>query len=209
MVRLCFWSHMVLANHNLSARPCSANGICLPRHTPPAPRDSTHDWTPFEDLESFEFANYEFVKRGSSAEDINTALHTWASRSTKLSGMDTSPFKDHDDMMKTIDSISYGECSWSSFEAQHGGPVNNSSPPYMLASWTVHCRDTLEVVRSMMDNRELDGHFNYVARQDFVPVTGEPNKWQREFSDVMSGDWAWQESVSASDQLVSCIVSDW
>jgi hypothetical protein len=158
----------------------------------------THDFTPFSDLECFSFAHYEFVKRQSSAEDINTALHTWASRSLRMTGVDTSPFSNYDDMLKTIDSVKFGECSWGSFECGYMGPLDASSAPWMHDRFTVHTRDMLEVARVMLANPEFHGHFDYSARKDFTPASGEPERWERQFSDVMSGEWAWRESVSRS-----------
>jgi hypothetical protein len=160
----------------------------------------TADFAPFADVESFDFANYEFSKRQSSAEDVNMALRTWAARSIKMTGINSAPFLDHKEMVDTIDAIPYGECSWSSFDAVYGGPVDEDSPPYMRTHYTVHTRNVLEVVRAMLANSEFHGHFDYAARQDFVPTSSNPNEWQRQYSDVMSGEWAWRESVSAALQ---------
>jgi hypothetical protein len=179
------------------ARPCTKEGAWLPHHTPPPPRDNTYGWTPFDDLWSFNFADHEFVKRQSSAADINLALDTWAARSVHMTGVDTAPFKNADDLKKTIDAIKFGEVSWGSFEAGHSNPSNDLSAPFERDRWTVHTRDMLEVVHNLLSNSEFRDHFDYTARREHVRSPDEPNTWQRRYSDVMSGDWAWQESVRA------------
>jgi hypothetical protein len=123
------------------------------------------------------------------------ALRTLASRSMKMTGVDTSPFTSHNNMLKAIDSIKFSECSWGCFEAGYNGPLDASSAPYMRKHFMIHTRDVLEVARSMLASPEFHGHFDYGARRDFVPVPSEAGAWQREFSDVMSGEWAWDESV--------------
>jgi hypothetical protein len=127
------------------ARPCNAAGDFLLRGAPPPPRNTSATFSPFADLESFTFAHHEFVKRQSSAEDINLALQTWATQSMNMTGINTSPFSGHDDMLKTIDSIKFGECSWSSFEASYQCPLDANSVLYMHECFTIHTRDVLEV----------------------------------------------------------------
>jgi hypothetical protein len=153
-------------------------------------------------LWSFNFADYEFVKRGSSAADIDQALENWAGRSMHESGIDSSPFRDHKDMLRAIDAIKVGEASWSSFDAGYTGNPDDMSAGFLRDRWTVHTRDIREVAHLMMANPEYNGHFDYTARREFVPTPGQPDTWERRFSDVMSGDWAWNESVGSHGSSV-------
>jgi hypothetical protein len=185
-----------------AARPCGPHGERLPHGTPPLPRESALDWEPFSDLWSFNFADYEFVKRGSSNADIDQALENWAGRSLDQTGVDSSPFRDHKDMLRAIDAIKVGEVSWGSFDAGYTGNPDDMSAGFLRERWTVHTRDIREVAHMMMANPEYHGHFDYTARREFVPTADQPNTWERRFLDVMSGDWAWNESVSLCQNLV-------
>jgi hypothetical protein len=99
-------------------------------------------------------------------------------------------------MLSAIDAIKVGQASWGSFEAGYTGHVDDTSPGFLHDRWTVHTRDMREVAHMLMANPEYDGHFDYTARQEFIPDPDQPNAWQRQYSDVMSGEWAWNESVS-------------
>jgi hypothetical protein len=189
------------ADKYLAARLCGPNGERLPHGTPPSPRDDTHDWTPFSDLWSFNFADYKFVKCGSLAVDINQAMQNWAKRSMAMSGVDSSPFRNHADMLRAIDAIKAGQASWGLFDAGYTGHINDTSPGYLRDRWTVHTCDMRKAAHMLMANPEYDGHFDYTARQEFVPAPDQPGVWQRQFSDVMSGEWAWNESVSWPDMM--------
>jgi hypothetical protein len=161
----------------------------------PPPRPNAHDWSPFEDQSSFEVATFEFVKRESSAGDIDEMLRLWSERSIAVTGQDTAPYKDHKHMYNVIDDISLGGASWSSYEINLSGDIDgHDDEPWARVSYILHAQDTLQVARGMLDNPDFDGHYDTRAYRRHIKNSS--GKWERELSDVMSGQWAWRQSVS-------------
>jgi hypothetical protein len=134
-----------------------------PRLGPP-PRPDTHGWSPFEDRSSFKVATFEFVKRESSAADIDKTLRLWSERSIAVTGQDTAPYKDHKHMYDVIDNILLGEASWSSYEINLSGDIDEGDDgPWAREPYTLHAQDTLQVARGMLDNPDFDGHYDTQA----------------------------------------------
>ncbi|KAI0310520.1 hypothetical protein OF83DRAFT_1178460, partial [Amylostereum chailletii] len=99
----------------LTAKPCDAEGNELPENAPPLPPNPSKSWEPFTDRPSFEFAELEFKKKKDSKDDINQLLKILnAKHILDGTGVDTI-FKDHDELMATIDAIPVGDASWHSF----------------------------------------------------------------------------------------------
>lgn len=145
------------------ARPCDAAGEFLPPNTPPLPRDEGHDWTPFTDRPSFEFAELEFEKVHASAEDINHLLRIWAAKNMLDCG-GPPPFESTDDLMVTIDAIPYGECRWHTFRVRYAGPIAVNAPSWQTEMYTTsgktylvlgHSRTVLECPRALRVLRVL------------------------------------------------------
>jgi hypothetical protein len=140
------------------------------------------------------------VKRQSSAGDIDTLFKQWRERSMFKTGVDITPFEDHQHMFDTIDSIPYGDSTWSEFTTQYDGPVEDGVEEWKQATHTFHSRNILDVVCQVCGNSSFDGHFDYVAYKKYEKNT-RTGRWERKFRNVMSGQWAWRQSVRS--QLLS------
>lgn len=59
----------------------------------------------------------------------------------------------------------------------------------MTAEYQIWCHNPLTVVRQMLANPDFNHEFNYCAYREFVDD-------ERHFSNIMSGNWVWAQSVS-------------
>jgi hypothetical protein len=110
-------------------------------------------------------------------------------------GHNISPFTNHKDMYNKIDAICVGKPSWSTYHINlTSGDNNDNAPAWAQESYVLRAQDSLQVVWTMLDNPEFDGHFDTRAYWCYVKnlVTGT---WERELSDVMSVQWAWRQLV--------------
>ena len=58
----------------------------------------------------------------------------------------------------------------------------------MVTEYDIWFRNPCEVIKGILANPEFDGHMDYSAYQEF-------ENSQHQYSNVMSGDWAWRQSV--------------
>ena len=58
----------------------------------------------------------------------------------------------------------------------------------MKAQHDVWHRNPREVIKDILARKDLEGHFNYAAYREI-------NGQQRQYGNMMSGDWAWDQSV--------------
>ena len=117
--------------------------------------------------------------------NIDILMELWAS--TSADGR--APFRDHRDMLATIDAIKGGDTPWQSFTASYSGTKPPGNPPdWMLKKYTVFFRDPLAVVRNIISNPDFSGQFDYAPYMEFED---EKQHW----TDIMSGKWAWKQAV--------------
>jgi hypothetical protein len=141
------------------------------------------DWSPFNSQAQFETADFLFRKAEMSQSNIDTLMELW-----RATGGDP-PFQNHQEMLETIDDIGLGDIPWQSFTAKYSGEKPSVNPPdWMLKEYTVYFRDPLSVVRSMILNPAFKGNFDYAPYREFEGP-------ERRISDLMSGDWAWDQAV--------------
>lgn len=176
----------------LEARPCDEDGNFLPDDMPPPLQDNFRSWEPFESRSSFELAELTFEKAELSAGEADQLLRIWAAREIEQGRLDednAGPFRNSDHLLATIDSIEIGDAPWHSFTIRYTGEVDDQSPSWKRQTYTVHTRDSLAVLRSMLGSTDFHGHFNYQPFKEYVG----PDK--RRWSDLLSGSWAWKQSV--------------
>ena len=157
----------------------------------PPPSPSADAWAPFEDRPQFEFAQSAFEDSELSARQLNDMLNAVVARNISRGGTaDDAIFQSHGHVMETIDNIQEGDLPFKSFSIQYTGPVDENSPSWKRAEYIIHCRDTLSVVESIAANPEFKGFFNYKPYKEYV------GRHRRRWSNLMSGQWAWKQSVS-------------
>ena len=180
-----------------TAIPCDENGDNLPDPPPAPPAPPATDgqdptsWTPFGSRLEFDFAHYHFVEVQSSANAINTALDMWQASILKH-GEDV-PWSSAQDLYKTIDSIQLGDAPWKVYRISYQGPLPPSTPPkWMTETYELCTRDSQCVLHIQLASSEFKGKINYVPYQQF------DGKGNHIWSNLMSADWVWNQSVSLS-----------
>jgi hypothetical protein len=178
-------------------QPCDENGNYLPPGAPPPPVQdpSDDDWTPYDDRNQFELADFIFRCNQMLANDINDLLDIWAA--TLFKHHDHPPFANCNDLYETIDSTPRGDVLWESFSTSYNGPLPEGEvPPWMSAKYDVWFRDPRTIIRNMIGNPDYKGEMDYTPFQEFEAADG------RQFQNFMSGEWAWKQAVCLSYYVV-------
>ena len=79
---------------------------------------------------------------------------------------DMVPFSSYEHMYCTIDNIKHGDAPWKSFTTSYAGELDPNAPSWQLQDFEVWFRDLDLVVRNMLDNPDLNGHFDYAPYID-------------------------------------------
>ncbi|TBU36576.1 hypothetical protein BD309DRAFT_995548 [Dichomitus squalens] len=162
----------------------------LNANTPPPPPDDIHNFAPFEDRPSFEFAELLFEKMHSSSSDINQLLRILsAKRVIKTNGEESSNrfFASPDTMYHTIDDIGYGNIEWKTVKIRYTGPLELDAH-WMHDEYEFHYRDMEQAMVNMAGSAEFDNSWDYVPFEEF---SSENN---RRFSNLMSARFAWKQA---------------
>lgn len=187
--------HMILSLwlNVITARPCNTDGIFLLPGTLPPPLENvaTDDWTPFHNRTEFETAEFLYMQNQMPAGQINRLLDLWVSTLAKHN--DKPPFADHRDLHNVIDSSPFGDMNWQNFTVTYDGErPEDGTKPWMDDKYEVWFRDPCEVVRNMLANPTYASEIDYCPYREYS-TKGNKRQWK----DFMSGDWAWDQAVSA------------
>ncbi|KAH7905023.1 hypothetical protein BJ138DRAFT_1138389 [Hygrophoropsis aurantiaca] len=104
------------------------------------------------------------------------------------------PFRSHEDMYTTINSIKHGEVPWESLTVTYRDPNNPDgeipvdSPSWMHGEYEVWYRNPRELLRNQLSNPDFKDEFDYAPRHVF----GDDDN--RIWSDFMAGNWAWKQA---------------
>lgn len=145
---------------------------------------------PFEDRPSFEWAKLQYKKCEATVGEIDEHLNVWAARNILNGGGGSPPFSHAGEMYDTIDAIKDGNAPWHSFAVHYSGPLTADSPTWKRITYTVHCRNSLTVAENIIGSADFHNKFDYTAFEEYTA----PHK--RRWSNVMSGQWAMEQSVS-------------
>ena len=153
---------------------------------PPPPHHhlAEDDFSPFSNRAEFELAEFLYVKAEMSAGKIDQLLNLLASL------YDTQPpFMSHRELYSTIDAIKQGEIPWNSFSITYGGVRPQQNPPaWMNESYEVWFRSPLQVLEGQIANPEYENMMDFAPKRVY-------HKGKRQYSDLMSGNWAWDQAV--------------
>jgi hypothetical protein len=146
------------------------------------------DWSPFNSRVGFELADFAFAEAELSKKKTNRLLELWAA--TLVPCGVPPPITDHADLLRQIDSIPLGDVPWETFSLSYDNPPPKSSrpPDWKITEYEVWFRNPREVIKGILSNPELNGHIDYSAYREFEDS-------QRQYCHMMSGDWAWRQSV--------------
>ena len=102
------------------------------------------------------------------------------------------PFTGHQSMYKSIDAIKQGDVPWNGFSVAYDGarpPEGTPQPPWMDEKYEVWFRDPLQVLESQIANPDFNGMIDFSPKCVY-------RKGKHQYTDLMSGNWAWQQAVS-------------
>ena len=157
---------------------------------PPAASSTAHEWSPYNDRLQFEVAEFLYTQEQMSGAKIDQLLELWAV--SVLPVGKTPPFRNHDELYRTIDRTPLGDIPWRSFEMVHptaNSPASSTAPSWMTETYEVWYRDVREVVRGMLANPDFKDQIDYTPVQEFDAAG------VRQLRNFMGGDWAWQQAV--------------
>lgn len=150
--------------------------------------DNANAWDPFEARIDFDFAHFHFIKEQTSAGSINEALDIWAASLLKH-GEDI-PWANADELYATIDSIQHGDAPWETIKVRYRGPLPPGQPPkWMTTTYELSVRNSRQVLHQQLASPNFRKKMNYTPYRQFNP------RKQRVYSNLMSGDWAWDQAV--------------
>jgi len=179
-----------LSYPSLAGRRCDRNGAFVPPNAPPefpTPK-AEDDWSPFASRAGFELADFLFTDAELSQRKINHILELWAA--TLVPHNDSAPIANHLDLHRQIDVISLGDVQWEHDYLKYKGPLPAATrhPEWKTVEYDIWYRDPREVIKNILARPDFNGHVDYGAYQEF-------NNEKRQYGNMMSGDWAWRQSV--------------
>ncbi|KAJ8455013.1 hypothetical protein ONZ51_g12691 [Trametes cubensis] len=177
----------------INARICDDHGNHIEHHSSlrvePA---SDMDWTPYTDRLQFETAELLYAQEQMSAANIDRLLELW--EASLIPHGEASPFKNHVDLYRTIDSTELGDVRWQCFTIRYQKDVPlQDPPPWMLDEHEVWYRDVRTIVKQMLSNPDFKSQIAYAPYREFSP------DGTRLLRDFMSGDWAWRQADILSE----------
>ncbi|KAH6868892.1 hypothetical protein BKA70DRAFT_1211207 [Coprinopsis sp. MPI-PUGE-AT-0042] len=195
-VRTTIKSHPVL-----TATPVDREGNTLPAYTNPPPWDpvpTENPWTPFEDRLSFDWAHYHVIECGSSEAKIAKGLDLWMA--AKIQGAGTHdceglPWSSADDLYSTVDEIQAGSAPFKTVYFQYSGPLPSNPPKWMTQKYELCVRDTRQVIKNTLATANFANEF------DTQPYRQFHSNADRIYSNLLSGDWAWNEADKIAKEV--------
>ncbi|KAJ7639463.1 hypothetical protein FB45DRAFT_1134946 [Roridomyces roridus] len=144
-------------------------------------------WAPFGSRAEFDFAQFHFVELQTSESQIDKALDIWAASVTEFGGH--APWKNAKELYAVIDSIQTGSLPWRTYEIQYNGDVPPGTPPkWMTRKYEVCVRNLRDVLHHQLETKTFANDIDMIAYRQFN------HQGHRVWSNLMSGDWAWQQS---------------
>jgi len=96
------------------------------------------------------------------------------------------------DMYEEIDVTRLGDTRWEPFTIKYEGiRPDHDVPDWMMAQYEVWFRDPLTLVHNMLSNPDFKDEVDYAPFQEYDRADN------RQFQDIMSGNWAWEQCVGS------------
>lgn len=169
---------------------CDKHSNFVPPNIPPEPppAKASNDWTPFASRAGFELAEFAFTDAELSRRRVDKLLELWAA--TLIPHGSSPPIANNRDLLRQIDVINIGDVKWENACLKYDGPPPETTrpPEWKTARYDVWHRNPREVIKNLLARLDLKGQIDYTPYQEF---DGE----QRQYSGLMSGNWAWKQSV--------------
>lgn len=178
--------------------PCDVTGNDLEPGSLPPPPDghAEDDYSPFGSRTEFELTQLLYVEEEMSAGKIDKLLKLLADVYGKQP-----PFTSSQGLYKLIDAIKQGDVPWNTFSVTYDGarpPEGVPQPPWMNEKYEVWFRDPLQVLENQIANPDFNGMMDLSPKRVY-------RKGKRQYNDMMSGNWAWEQAVSCCNSLAALI----
>jgi hypothetical protein len=111
------------------------------------------------------------------------------------------PFTSSQQLYTLIDTIKQGDVPWNGFSVSYDGarpPEGAPQPPWMNEKYEVWFRDPLRVLENQITNPDFNGLMDLSPKRVY-------HKGKRQYNDLMSGNWAWEQAVSCCHSLAALI----
>jgi len=93
-------------------------------------------------------------------------------------------------MYNAIDNLDLGGAPWNCFTVKYNGEIKEGDvTPWKHKSFEVWYRDPRIIMHNQLGNRD------YADEIDFASKDVRDKDGKRWYSDFMSGNWSWQQSV--------------
>ncbi|KAF8073482.1 hypothetical protein FPV67DRAFT_1559904 [Lyophyllum atratum] len=160
------------------------------RPPPPSAPDATEDnaWHPFEDRLAFDWAHYHFTELQSSERKINKGLDLWLATTLKAGDDTPLPWSSAEEMYRTIDAIQEGDAPFETIYFKYSGPIRPNPPAWMTQTYELYTRNSRTLLHHQLATTDFASMFNPKPYRQF------DHRGDRVWSNLMSGDWAWNES---------------
>ena len=133
--------------------------------------------------------NYHFFKPSSAAQ-TNEALDFWAAVVTQNEGKVLPQWTTAKELYATIDKIQNGTTPWKTYKIRYQGPTPTENPPkWMTDTYHLCTRDSRHLLHQQLLNSDFKDKIHYTPYMQF---NADGN---RVYSNLMSGDWAWDQAV--------------
>lgn len=177
------------------ALPRDSEGKRIPLGTKPAARnEEPNEWTN-DEKRQFKSADFTYRKASLSGPLIDELLDLWEESLNEHGA--SAPFSSHADLYAYIDSIRHGDAPWHCLLARWTGPIEENAPSWQRREYPVLYRDTDVVCTNMLNNPTFAGGF------DTVPYVEVDTDNKRQWSDFMSGNFAYNQAVRLTSLDIS------
>jgi hypothetical protein len=146
-------------------------------------------WHPFDSRLWFDFAHHQFVRLQTSEDNTDISLDLLKAAVIKANGDLKFPWLSTKKMYETIDQIQAGPAPFRSYHFQFSGTMPPTPPKWMTQTYELHARDPQLVLQQQLATPEFADKFTPTPYRRFQP----DSQWV--ISNLMSGDWAWDQAV--------------
>ena len=177
--------------HGIVGHLCDEHGNFLPLGTAPAPRNlAPHgDWRPFPDASTYGIGDFLYREDQMSNSKIDELMWLWAERHQEGRG---APFRSHKEMHTYSEAIQKGEAPWRCFKTVPPENLPDDAPSWKTREYEVWYRDPKTIVTNILDSPEFKDTF------DASPYQLRGANGKRRWTNFMSGNYSWRQSVSLS-----------
>jgi hypothetical protein len=127
---------------------------------------------------------------------VSELMDIWAAHQLTRDDLDSDfepdpPFANAQDLYNKIDSTDIGAAPWQAFSVQFDAEAEEGSglPSWKTKPYEVWFRDPLKIAEAHIGNKD------FAREMDYSPKRVFSRAGRRQYSDFMSGNWAWDQAV--------------